>query len=259
MIAVPFFEKALYELAEADVTPARVQALADEVETRIQGGLTARPLLAVPHILSDESSAYYHGYVLAEMSVYQTRAHFMAKYGSIVDNERVGRDLEDVYWAPGNGENFRDLVQRMTGQPLSADAWVADLEVSLEQALAEEKAAYDAARAAGPKFAAGTAVDLDVRCALTALDAASRAIFECLGSVDAIEVIISFFFWLNISDACHARARRRGGGRQRAGRPGRGMRNRPQVARRARLMETESLPLVLVDHVFIIRLASNHA
>jgi hypothetical protein len=164
MIAVPFFEKALYELAEADVTPARVQQLADEVETRIQGGLTARPLLSVPHILSDESSAYYHGYVLAEMSVYQTRAHFMAKYGSIVDNAQVGRDLADTYWSPGNGENFRDLVQRMTGKPLSADAWVADLEVSLEQALAEEKAAYDEALAAGPKFAAGTAVDLDVRC-----------------------------------------------------------------------------------------------
>ena len=38
-----------------------------------QGGLSARPLLSVPHLLSDEASCYYHGYVLAEMAVHQTR------------------------------------------------------------------------------------------------------------------------------------------------------------------------------------------
>jgi len=69
MLAVPYFEKALYELADADVTPERVTALADDVETALQGGLASRPLLSVPHILSDEASCYYHGYVLAEMSV----------------------------------------------------------------------------------------------------------------------------------------------------------------------------------------------
>ena len=31
--------------------------------------VAARPLLSVPHIISDEASCYYHGYVLAEMSV----------------------------------------------------------------------------------------------------------------------------------------------------------------------------------------------
>lgn len=61
MLAVPFFEKALYELAEGDVTPAKVLAVADEIEQRIQGGLSSRPLMSVPHILSGESSAYYHG------------------------------------------------------------------------------------------------------------------------------------------------------------------------------------------------------
>jgi hypothetical protein len=32
-----------------------------EIEQRIQGGLSSRPLMSVPHILSGESSAYYHG------------------------------------------------------------------------------------------------------------------------------------------------------------------------------------------------------
>eukprot|EP00967_Tisochrysis_lutea_P071838 scaffold95574_cov20-Tisochrysis_lutea.AAC.2 len=54
---------------------------------RLAGGFSARPLLSVPHILADESSCYYHGYVLAEMSVHQTRAYFKKKLGGkLVDN-----------------------------------------------------------------------------------------------------------------------------------------------------------------------------
>lgn len=62
-IPVPYFEKALYEMAEKDVTAESIKALADKVEYDIQGGLSPRPLLSVPHILSDEASCYYHGYV----------------------------------------------------------------------------------------------------------------------------------------------------------------------------------------------------
>ena len=84
---------------------------------------------SVPHILSDESSAYYHGYVLAEMAVHQTRAHFLSTYGRIVDEPRVGADLANVYWAPGSGEAFLDLVARLTGAPLTSAAWVKELQV----------------------------------------------------------------------------------------------------------------------------------
>eukprot|EP00658_Telonema_sp_P-2_P036807 TRINITY_DN26551_c0_g1_i2.p1 TRINITY_DN26551_c0_g1~~TRINITY_DN26551_c0_g1_i2.p1 ORF type:complete len:559 (+),score=168.05 TRINITY_DN26551_c0_g1_i2:223-1899(+) len=97
MLAVPYFEKALYELDDAQLTPERIVALANETELAIQGGPSPRPLLSVPHILSDEASCYYHGYVLAEMSVHQTRAHFLQKYNYIVDNPQVGQDLQQVY------------------------------------------------------------------------------------------------------------------------------------------------------------------
>lgn len=43
-----------------------------------------------------ESSAYYHGYVLAEMSVHQTRAHFKRTLGAIVDEPEVGKQLTEV-------------------------------------------------------------------------------------------------------------------------------------------------------------------
>lgn len=41
---------------------------------------------------------------------------------------QVGRDLSEVYWAPGNGAAFLDLVAQLTGRPLAADAWVAELQ-----------------------------------------------------------------------------------------------------------------------------------
>ena len=54
-------------LCYRQVTPEVVAALADRIEVEIQGGMAQRPLLSVPHIISDESSCYYHGYVLAEV------------------------------------------------------------------------------------------------------------------------------------------------------------------------------------------------
>ena len=48
MLAVPYFEKALYELPDEEVTAERIQALAQEVEERVQGGPSQRPLLSVP-------------------------------------------------------------------------------------------------------------------------------------------------------------------------------------------------------------------
>ena len=69
MLSVSYFEKALYELPEQDLTTAtssqKIQALADEIEIKIQGGLSARPLLSVPHLVSDEASCYYQGYTVS--------------------------------------------------------------------------------------------------------------------------------------------------------------------------------------------------
>jgi len=166
MIAVPYFEKALYEMPEAELTAESVQALADEVESKVQGGLSARPLLSVPHLLSDEASCYYHGYVLAEMAVHQTREFFMRRDGFIVDNPAVGPTLRDAYWRPGNSEPFLELVERCTGSALSGDAWVAMLQQDVTSLLAEEKEAYEAMVKTKAEAAAGSAeedVDLNMR------------------------------------------------------------------------------------------------
>merc|ERR1712070_724281 len=149
MLAVPFFERALYELPDEELTASKIIQLADEIEVRVQGGLSARPLLSVPHILSDESSCYYHGYVLAEMSVHQTREYFLAKHKRIVDNPVVGPTLRDNYWLPGNSKMFLDLVEELTGKPLTGDAWVSELKEPLDEVLKKEKVDYEAAVKAG--------------------------------------------------------------------------------------------------------------
>lgn len=64
MLAVSYFEKALYELPEEMVKPEMIEALADNIELKIQGGFSPRPILSVPHIVSDEASCYYQGYTV---------------------------------------------------------------------------------------------------------------------------------------------------------------------------------------------------
>ena len=166
MIAVPYFEKALYEMDESELTAENIQKVADEIELKIQGGLAARPLLSVPHITSDESSCYYHGYVFAEMAVHQTRAFFLAKYGDagIVDNPNVGPELEQNYWRAGSGDpGFLAMVLNLTGAPLSQDAWVDSLGKTVADLITEEKAEYEKAVAAGPATARDASVDLGMR------------------------------------------------------------------------------------------------
>lgn len=143
MLAVSYFEKALYELQDEHLTSENVQALADQIEEDIQGGLSSRPLLSVPHLVSDEASCYYQGYTLAEMSVHQTREYFKEKYGFIVDNKEVGPTLASSYWECGNSENFLDIVKKLTGKDLSGSAWINALEIDTETLISNERKEYE--------------------------------------------------------------------------------------------------------------------
>jgi hypothetical protein len=57
-----------------------------------------------------------------------THACRALQYGYLTDNPRIGKELTEAYWRPGNGECFLDLVQNLTGEPLTADAWVEELQ-----------------------------------------------------------------------------------------------------------------------------------
>lgn len=143
MLSVSYFEKALYELPEEEVTSENIQKLADKCELDVQGGFSGRPLLSVPHLVSDEASCYYHGYTLAEMSVHQTRAFFFDTHGFIVDNPKVGPTIAKAYWEAGNSRPFLGLVKELTGKDLSGDNWVAALNESVDDKVAREKKEYE--------------------------------------------------------------------------------------------------------------------
>jgi hypothetical protein len=91
-------------------------------------------VLFVPHIYSWESACYYHGYGLAELSLAQWRDYFYEKYGYIVDNPEVGREMREV-WKLGATKTFPEFVELATGKPLSADAYVANITRGLEDTL----------------------------------------------------------------------------------------------------------------------------
>jgi hypothetical protein len=162
MLTVCYFERELYELADEELSAQRILDIARRVESDLsllrEG--SPRPMLAVPHLLSYESSAYYHGYVLAQVALDQTKEYFLEKYGHIVDNPQVGAALGECYWAPGNSINFLDYVRRMTGRPLDADALIRRITRSPDDAVAEARAAIDRL-AAIPVFEGK--VDLDCR------------------------------------------------------------------------------------------------
>jgi len=164
MLAVSYFEKALYELPEAEVSVEKVLSLADEIEKDIMcGGLDARPLLSVPHIIADEASCYYHGYTLAEMSVHQTREFFMERDGYITDNPKVGPTLTKSYWECGNSRPFLELVKELTGKELSGAAWIAKLKEPVEEKVARQRKEYEAAVAKLKDASeSDTNVDLDM-------------------------------------------------------------------------------------------------
>jgi hypothetical protein len=146
MLAVCYAERALYELPDSALTAESVLATLRDVERELcfldEG--SPRPTLAVPHLLADDSSAYYHGYVLAEMAVHQTRRFFEQRDGHLVDNPRLGPDLALAYWRPGNSLGFDAFLARLTGRPLGAADLARHLLRTPDEAVAEARAAVAA-------------------------------------------------------------------------------------------------------------------
>lgn len=67
----------------------------------------------------------------------------------------MGKDLEETYWRPGNGAAFLELVQQLTAEPLSADAWVSRLNQSVVSVVQQEEQDYLQAVQTGPKIKPG--------------------------------------------------------------------------------------------------------
>ena len=137
MLSVCYAEKEIYEMAPEDLTPESIIGIIRDVEQRMLFMECPRPILSVPHLLSGEASAYYHGYILAEMAVYQTREYFLKKYGFLTDNPAIGPELRESYWQEGNARTFLQFVERLTGEPFSAEATARVVARTLEETYEE--------------------------------------------------------------------------------------------------------------------------
>lgn len=121
ILVVPYFERALYSMSDAQLKAQPVLDLARACEQKILGlAVAPRPLLAIPHLLNQEAAASYHGYLLANMAVYQTRAYFERQFGFLTDNPAIGPLLAEHYWSRGNAISHNETLVRLTGEPFNA-------------------------------------------------------------------------------------------------------------------------------------------
>ncbi len=146
ILVVPYFEWAVYSCDEALLTPEYLTQLARETEQRILGiAVSPRPLLAIPHLLSQESACSYQGYLLAHMAVYQTRAYFTEKFGYLTDNPEIGPLLAEHYWCPGNSISHDATLRSLTGEGFSAAYLAQSCNQTIEEAWQQEQQKIKAA------------------------------------------------------------------------------------------------------------------
>lgn len=141
ILLVPYFEYAVYSMDEKDLTADKLIALARETEQRILGvECSPRPLLAIPHLLSQESACSYQGYLLANMAVYQTRAWFIKQFDHLTDNSKIGPLLAKHYWNPGNSITHNQTLINLTVEGFSAKYLADRCNLSVSDAWKEAKA-----------------------------------------------------------------------------------------------------------------------
>lgn len=122
MFLVAYFEKEIYEAKSLtkqkviEIARKAFKKYSDKSEDSIR-------VLITPHIYSWESSANYHGYALAELGVCQWRQYFFEKYGYIVDNPAVGKEMKKV-WKQGSKHTAKEFIALATGKKLSPDAYI---------------------------------------------------------------------------------------------------------------------------------------
>jgi oligoendopeptidase F len=137
IMSVVFFEKEVYECKNIS-RDFVLRAAKKTYRKYFDRSVDSISILNVPHIYNWESSAYYHGYGLAELAVHQWRDYFYKKYGYIVDNPRVGKEMNAV-WKLGSLYTTKKFVTLATGKPPRADAYVRNVTRSLDEILKESQ------------------------------------------------------------------------------------------------------------------------
>ncbi len=135
--AVSTFEREVYELSVP--TAEKIQKIARQVYKKYNDfSVDSLWLLNVPHIYAWDSACAYHGYGLAEIALAQWREYFYTKYGYIVDNKNVGREMLKT-WKWGAQLDFQTCIKIATGKKLSSAALIKDITLSASAEVARAK------------------------------------------------------------------------------------------------------------------------
>ncbi len=142
ILFVTNFEREVY--AEKNLTSQKVISIAQKVwQKYFDRSESSLYILNVPHLYSWTSACSYQGYGLATLALSQWREYFYKKYNYIVDNKKVGKEMEKV-WKLGASKTFKEFVVLATGKKLSAKAWlsVATMPLSKMLSTAKKREAY---------------------------------------------------------------------------------------------------------------------
>ena len=127
------FERQIYEAK--NLNAKKVLAIARKT-MRKHSNYSADSLfiLNVPHIYDWENICNYHGYGLAELAVAQWRDYFFKKYGYIVDNPNIAKEMAKV-WALGASKTFKECVKIATGKKLTPAAYIKSITLPKKEIL----------------------------------------------------------------------------------------------------------------------------
>jgi oligoendopeptidase F len=122
IIFLSTFERQIYELKKP--TTDKVLKIAKTVyKNHFDHTVDSLFALTKAHIYSWDSACSYHGYGLAEIALHQWRDYFHKKYGYIVDNGAIGKEMTEA-WTWGARYDFKTALKKATGQKLSPNALI---------------------------------------------------------------------------------------------------------------------------------------
>ena len=160
IMAVSEFERRVYE--EPELTVEKVVVMAGEVSRKYTDySEDSLWLLSVPHIYDWESSAYYHSYGLSILALEQWRKYFYDKYGYIVDNPEVGREMIKV-WELASIHKFPEFIELATGKKLSPEAFLEDVTMDAESFLARARQRVERMKTV-PQHTGPVVLDADIK------------------------------------------------------------------------------------------------
>jgi len=95
-------------------------------------------VLGIPHLYAWDSACAYHGYGLATIALSQWREYFYKKYGYIVDNPKIGKEMRKM-WELGASKDFKECIKLATGKKLSSSAVIKEITMSYETTIRRSK------------------------------------------------------------------------------------------------------------------------